>query len=521
MDTGINLEEKKLIDVLNNYGESYGTVSNLAQIYYEKGQKAKAYYYYTKALELCEDAKSKLKIKEKIISLEDKEVLQYMKRKKVLIIAHIFPPLGGSGVQRTLKFVKYLRQFNYEPIIVTVGKVVTPYLMDESLQEEIPNELEIIRVDEPTGGNNYDINYLIQLYRDMVNDSSLMNQYTSFLDKDDNRTQYNYYSMPDTTSFWGTRVLEQINELVDFDRIDAIYSTSGPYTDHMIGYGLKKNYKKPWIADFRDEWTNNPYIEYSDYDLFFKMMRGMERSIVNTCDRLLTVSSISRENYMNIFNADSDKVRSITNGYDEEDFKNIEVSKEKNHKFTVAHNGLFYLEITPETFLEAINNLIKDKKIEKEKVKVIFSYTENQEKWQQYINDNAMGDMIEFKAYMGHEESIQSAINSDMLLLVLGHGEKKKSVYTGKVFEYLRMRRTILALVPKGSLVDNLMEETKSGKAIEFYDVKAIENYILERYTQWEVEKNNELINNENIEKYERRNLTQKLAQILDELIPF
>lgn len=520
MEIKISEEEKKLIDSINNYGYTYETTIQLADINLNQGRRGKAYYYYSKALDLCEDDKIKVLIQRNITGLGmESEVANYIKRKKVLMIAYIFPPLGGSGVQRTLKYAKYLRDFNYEPIIVAVGKVSTPYLKDESLSEEVPKDMEIIRVDEPSGCGNYDIDYLLKLYRDMVSDTNLTNQYVNILVKNNNGSNYNYYSMPDVNSAWGIRVLQNINKLVDFDSIDVIYSTSGPYTDHMVAYELKNIYKKPWVADFRDEWTNNPYFNYDDNNLFSRMTRCMETSIVKKCDRLITVTSISRENYIDIFSVGENKVRCITNGYDEEDFKDINSSIEKNSKFNIIHNGLFYLEITPETLLKAVNELISSGIISKEKMQIIFSYTENKDKWEKYIKDNDMSEIVQFKEYMGHRESIQLAINCDVLLLVLGHGEKKKSVYTGKVFEYLRMKKPILALVPKESLVDKLIFETNSGKAVEFYDIEGIKDYILELYKKWENSKENLPINNTGIEKYERRSLTNNLAEIFNDIL--
>ncbi|MEA4825939.1 MAG: glycosyltransferase [Clostridium sp.] len=495
---------------------------NLAYLYETQEKYIEAYRYYKKVMKFV-DQEMENEVKTKLEELKKIEIVKkYINRKKILVVAHIFPPMGGSGVQRTLKFVKYLRKFNWEPIVVTVGKTCFKYLKDDTLEIEIPEGMDIIRIDEELNIDSMKVKNLLNNYRNLVRDERLMSEYinavSNYGKENNSEDMLKSLLLPDVSSFWAMDVINKIHNFIDFNEIDAIYTTSGPYSDHIIGYFLKEKYNKPWVTDFRDEWTNNPYFDFDKNNIAFKIIEKMEQNILWKADKILTTTPLARENYINILNVPSHKIVTITNGYDEEDFKDVMFSKIPKATFQIIHNGMLYMIRTPETFLKAIKNLVYKRKIDKNKIKVIFSYTEYKEKWQNYLKDNNLESIVDFKDYMSHEESIKLSINSDLLLLIVGSGEKNKSVYTGKVFEYLRMGKPILALSPKGSVVENLLKETNSGENFEYDDITGIENYILKAYKKWENNSVSDFILNDNIAKYEREYLTKRLAKILDEL---
>lgn len=433
------------------------------------------------------------------------------KRKKVLFIAYIFPPLGGSGVQRSLKFVKYLRELGWEPVVVTVTKSGYP-LKDESMILEIPDEIEVIRIDEKKFIDLEYANKLIRIYSEVTNNYNLINQYVEILNEN-LKLLNKLLFIPDSQIIWASEVIDKIDEKVNFSDIDIIYTTSGPYSDHIIGYYLKKKYNKPWVADFRDEWTNNPYFSPNKEDLFYKINYEMEKNIVKFADQIITVTPISSDNYNKIFNVEKSKINTITNGYDEADFLNIP-NKNKNDKFTIIHNGLLYSIRAPSTIMRALKNLIDSKKIHKSKIQLLFGWTENQEEWGKYRDSLGLKDNIKFLGYMPHKTSLIESSKGDALLLIVGPGEKNKSVYTGKIFEYLRLCKPIIALSPKGSLVEKLLEETNRGENVDFDDIKGIEEAIFKMYKEWEKNSSQELKVTEDILKYERKNLTKALSEI-------
>ncbi|GAE03157.1 hypothetical protein CBO05C_2847 [Clostridium botulinum B str. Osaka05] len=516
--------EKLLIKSLNEYGETFDLLFNLAYLYEIKNNYKKAYYYYVKANKKCSGNEMKENITNILTHLGNKyDVNEYMQRKRVLIIAQIFPPMGGSGVQRTLKFVKYLRNFGWEPIVVTVGNTAFGYLKDATLEKEIPKNLEVIRFHEKLTFSGSQPNSLISRYEELINNKEIVLEYKNIINRliNENKGEdlLKAFLIPDYSSCWAMDVIDEIDEFVDFNSIDIIYSTSGPYSDHIIAYFIKQKYSKPWVCDFRDEWTNNAYANFDKNDLSYKMISQMERNILEKTDKIITTTPLARKNYIDILNVPKEKVITITNGYDEEDFKSIKLEKEKNNKFTVIHNGMLYMIRTPETFLSAIKNLIDEAKIDKNKIQIIFSYTENEDKWLKYLENNNMDDIVTFKGYMSHSESLDLSINSDMLLLIVGPGEKNKAVYPGKIFEYLRIGKPILSLSPKESVVEQLLNDTQSGKNFEFEDVTGMEKYILNLYNEWLNGSEDKWELGEDVVNYERQKLTQKLDEVLLETL--
>ena len=488
---------------------------NLAYLYELKNDYICAYREYWKLSKIC-NAELLQAVNLRLLECEKQKIVEdYKKRKKVLIVAYIFPPLGGSGVQRTLKFTKYLRQFGWEPIVVTVGKS-NFYFKDDTMLSEVPKDIEVIRIEGINNIDNRHINELISLYRGIVQDNTLMTEYIQELQKS-NENLKRFIFIPEQYIVWAKEVLDKVSQEVDFDDIDLIYTTSGPYSDHIIGYYLKRKYQKSWVADFRDEWTNNPYFQTIDRKhIVYKIQRKMESNILKYADKVITVTRLSTENYINGFNLNSDKVMTITNGYDEDDFKNLDLQQQNNGKFTIVHNGIFYMIRTPETFLAAIKNLLHKNLIRKEDLQIIFTCIDNEEYWRRYVTELKLDKIVVFNGYLSHKDSLNVVSKADVLLLVVGPGEKNKSVYTGKVFEYLRLRKSILALSPIGSLVDELISVTKRGKNVDFNDIEGIEQYILQMYKKWrEGSLKNLEITNE-IKKYERKELTTHLSQVFD-----
>ena len=482
-----------------------------------KGKFITAYRYYYNANIFAQDENSINQVNNKLNELLMKEqILEYLKRKKVLFCAHIFPPVGGSGVQRSLKFVKYLRNYGWEPIVVTVGKTVYP-LTDESMVSEIPDEIEIIRINEKMKIDNNYANELVNLYRGVIKNDPLFEEYLKELYKSQQSLNKLIF-VPDLYILWAKEVLDYIDEYVDLNKIDIIYTTSGPYSCHIIGYYLKMKYNIPWVADFRDEWTNNPYIDFDTTDILYKINFEMEKNIVNFADKIITVTPLMAENYANIFNISNNKIEIITNGYDEADFMKINTNyTSKNNKFIIMHNGIMYMIRTPQTFLKAVYNLISTNKINKNDIKIVFGLTENMQEWSKFVEQLQLEDVVEFHDYMKHDESIKKAAEASCLLLIVGDGEKNKAVFPGKVFEYLRLCKPIIALSPKDSVVDKLIKSTNRGVNVEFNDIKGIENAILDLYRKW---KDNPLYGytvTEDILQYNRTELTQRLSKLLFE----
>lgn len=443
-------------------------------------------------------------------------------RKKILIISYIFPPLSGSGTQRTLKYVKYLKKFNYEPIVITVDNGFYDFPKDESFLKEIDNNIKIIRIKEKYYSteqlNEEAIQQIFNLIYGLIDDKNLINNFKKHI-KEKDCIHRKELLCPERYIIWANEVLKNIEEFIDFTKIDLIYSSSGPYSNHIIGFYLNKKFNKPWVTDFRDEWTNNPHHRYNVNSIKYKMHFNMEKKIVNACNKLITVTPISSNNYKKIFRLNNNKVHTITNGYDEDDFANIDTESQKvNYIFEIIYNGLICSGREPYTFIKALNELIDEGKINCKKIKIYFLGKIDNDILSE-IERLDIYDIVNIQGYKSHRESLKYILNADLLLLIVGKGEKFKSVYTGKVFEYLRTYNSIISLAPKNGVVCDLLKDTNCGINCEMDNMEDIKKTVFLYYLKWEKGIKPDKVNISEIKKYDRRNLTGKLAKIFDDLL--
>jgi glycosyltransferase involved in cell wall biosynthesis len=281
--------------------------------------------------------------------------------KKVLIIAYYFPPLGWSGVQRTLKFVKYLRKFGWEPVVVTVGETKFS-ILDETLVNEIPKGVQVIKIDDVKFKHVTDnAKQILKSYTECISntilDSDLKQKYEEAIEQKISELR-DLLLIPDGNAIWANNVIKSINIKIDLKDINVIYTTSAPYSSHLIGQHIKEKYNIPWVADFRDEWINNADYIIDEETLDFEIQKYMENTVVEKCDKIITTTPYASQNFVDRYNLNDKKVYTITNGYDEEDFYKIKENK-KNNKFTIIHNGSCYLNRSPQTFFKAVRNLIE------------------------------------------------------------------------------------------------------------------------------------------------------------------
>ncbi|SHF90477.1 glycosyltransferase [Ornithinibacillus halophilus] len=494
---------------------------NLAFIYEQNNEIDLAVELYNNVVRLTTENELREEVKDKISKLKDNYIeatKNFSKtQKKVLVLAYFFPPLGGSGVQRTLKFVKYLREFGWEPIVVTVDSLeYQGDLIDNTLEEELPKDIEIVRISEPKKITTENLNEIVKIYQKIIKDNNVIEQFVNHVNKTQQLTL-----VPDNQILFAYETIRKVSDLIDMDDIDLIYSTSGPYSDHIIGYYLKQQYLKPWVADFRDEWSNNPYFNYDENNIYHKLSFELEKEIVHFADKVINVTPMSTKNCEKIFNVEKGKLETLTNGYDEMDFKNLDTRVVKsNDYFSIFHNGLFYSIRTPETIIKAVHNLISKGRINKDKIKLDLGWTENKDLWDKLIKEKNIDSVIYFGGYLNHKESLEKAQKFDALLLVVGPGKKNKAMYPGKLFEYLRLNKPIISLSPKDGVVEHLIKDTERGNNCDFEDINGIEESILKEYKKWLNGETTKFEAGQKIINFERRNLTHRLSGVFDSIVP-
>jgi len=421
--------------------------------------------------------------------------------KKVLIIAYYFPPLGGAGVQRTVRFVKYLSKYGWLPTIVTTANN-NYYVRDYSLLEKINDEIKIIRIPGFEFLNYYNKAKNFKLHKII----SLFDKITS---------------IPDSQIFWyfnTKKNLRSVNELINYD---LIYATFGPGSNLLIGKWLKKYLKLPFIIDFRDEWANSPQINSKIWLRVKKpIFNKLEMKCVNHSDKIICLNKVMKNNFLIRYpNEKKDKFEVIPNGYDEDDFKMVRsenITLFSEEKFNILYTGSFYGFQDPSIFLKALLELINENPVYKEKVRIYFIGNVKTPDFLNMVNRDDFKDLIRILAYVQHNKLIKYLVSADILLLIIGDMPGSDVIYTGKIFEYMVAGKPILAVVPPNGVAAQLIRKTNSGFIVDNSDVIAIKDTIKLLFLKWE--KDGLCINQDKKEmaKYSAENLTKKLVDVFE-----
>lgn len=414
--------------------------------------------------------------------------------KKVLIIANQFPPMGGSGVQRSVKFVKHLRSFGYEPVVLT-REVCNMPLKDETLLKDVPEGVKIYRT------KPYELPEL----------QGLMRIPGKVLGK---------FVIPDTAYFWYKHSRKKALEIINSEDINIVYTTSAPYSDHLLGLYIKKKIPDiKWAADFRDEWTNNPYTLDNPYNpIRTKIEKNMEHTVVTTADMLITNTPVMRENFIRNNSLSGENFVFIPNGYDAEDFKGLDVSvKPHNDRLTMVYTGALYGRRKPDVFFRALKELKDEGKIEGNKIMVELIGNYHKDKLQAQIDGYGLTESFNIVGYVPHNICIEHQVAADILVLIEGSGRGANAFYTGKVFEYMNTNRPVLAILPDGCAAD-LVKESNIGIVANTDDVNAVKVNIKNYYDKWCSGSLDFDPDRKVIEGFERKKLTERLAKVFDKM---
>ncbi|WP_434133571.1 glycosyltransferase [Sporomusa sphaeroides] len=444
--------------------------------------------------------------------------------RNVLMIAYYFPPLSGSGVFRSLKLAKYLPENQWQPTIISADKPQIGWnFADGSLLQEVPETIRVHRLPDLLSGHQQEVNL-------NVDDANKLLEFLSIVFWGDqiavplihqlskqNETLSNLLTFPDSTLWWAYQAVQHIEQNMDLQEFDVLYTTSGPCAAHLVGYYLKKKYNIPWVADFRDEWINNPY---SDFDLennpFHKLLYCLEKRIMTNASHTITISDYAKQNYINTYGIKQHQVTSITNGYDEEDFVQIMQKTEPNDRFTIVYGGLIYTkhrDISP--LLHALHELVEERKIDETK---FFFRIIGVEPGDSDLAEKALiyglEKNIEALGYRAHRETLQFCTDADLLFCMIGSENKFQGCYTGKIFDYLRCGQPILAFAPYQGAVDLMLSQTGHGICVLETENEKIKEVILEQYRHWQESKTRSYLSNDNIFLYERRFLAKAFTDI-------
>lgn len=429
-----------------------------------------------------------------------------LEQKKILIITYYWPPAGGPGVQRWLKFVKYLPDFGVQPIVYIPENPTYP-IVDENLVKEVSDKAIILkqRIFEP-----YQLaSFLSKNKTKKISSGIIPNQKKqSFLDKTFLWIRGNLF-IPDARVFWVKPSVAYLEKYILDNDIDTIVTSGPPHSLHLIGLELKQKLNLKWFADFRDPWTTIGYHKSLRLSSFAaKKHKALENNVLNTADTIIVTSKTTKAEFQAIT---TKPISVITNGYDTE-----QVEKQiLDTKFSLAHIGSFLSERNPLILWESLIELtheIPDFKTHLE-IKLIGAVSQEV---LETMTQFGLKPYLNNLGYVSHAEAIAHQRKSQVLLLIEINSEDTKSIIPGKLFEYMVSGRPIIAIGPKDSDFAEIITNTNTGVFFDYSEKMKLKSVILDFYNQFLEGKLQS--NGVGLQNYSRKNLTKELVQLLNKM---
>lgn len=387
---------------------------------------------------------------------------------KVLVIAYYFPPMGLSGVQRTLKFVKYLPDFNWQPIVLT-SNPRSYYAFDQTLLDELSDKnIEIVRTPSKKSKKEKPLKQV---------------KFPSYFLQKTGRAFLQTIFQPDTKVRWKNSALRLADEIFKNNDIRAVFATAPPFTDFLIAREIAKIYDVPFIVDYRDAWVDNPFHFYATP--FHKVYAiNLEKEILTHTDKIIVTTRHLKETILRRYKfLNQEDVVIISHGYDPEDFIFEEKIYPNPNKFTITHSGVFQDDRTPEYFLNAFSNFLDLKKGAKENsyVKLIGVMRNEHLKLIKKLN---LENNVIVTGYISHKDAVKNLLDSDVLWLMLNDNVRSP----GKLYEYFGAKKTLLITAPDG-LMKRQALESKAAVTTPSDDIEAITRALLDLYDLWKQKK--------------------------------
>jgi glycosyltransferase involved in cell wall biosynthesis len=387
---------------------------------------------------------------------------------KVLIVTYYWPPSGGAGVQRWLKFSKYLPEFGWDPIILTVDQAYAAYpVTDYSLMDDLPSSVKVFT----TPATNY-----FDIYK---KDKSKIPS-AGFANSVDNtfkgkllRFVRGNFFIPDPRRGWNKYAFKKACELIEKEGIRHVITTSPPHSTQLIGLKIKKRYPAiKWIADLRDPWTDIYYYKQFYPTVISKAIDlKFEKSVFKKADKIITVGRSLKTIFSAKLPGVDRKTEIITNGYDESDF--IEVPEIVPKRFTITYVGTLSDIYPIEGLIPALKNLQASGK------DFIFRFVGTvSEKTRKLLQSEIPEKSIEFLPYVIHSEAIKYMMSSSLLVLIIPLHQSNKSIITGKIFEYMATGKPIICLGPVDGDAAEIIATCRAGKTFAYYDTVNISEFV-------------------------------------------
>lgn len=421
------------------------------------------------------------------------------RQRTILIIAYYFPPMGLSGVQRTLKFAKYLSHYGWNPTVLTVGPTGY-YAFDKTLLKEVHEAgINVLRT------SSLDPNRVFKGKGSMNMPSEGVRKVLQYLG--------DLFFIPDTKRGWRRKATKAASTFLRNNHCDAILATAPPQTDFMIGLGLKRKFKIPLVLDYRDTWLENPF-KYFPTPLHRWMHRRLEKSVVRGCDRVVVAHRRVKENLLKRYPfLTYHDVTIVSQGYDQEDFNSPTPEVQKTfRKMKIVHSGTFYGGRNPSVLIHALHDVFKGSPKLRGRIEVIFVGTTRKEDVN-LVKKMGLQNDVRFMGYLEHNACCKHLLEADLLWMILDNDFQSP----GKLYEYFGARKPILASITDGYM-KQLVLESKAGFCVPLQDRKEHERILkelLKRFDERKLPRPSERF----VERFDRRMLAGELARVLETLM--
>jgi len=415
---------------------------------------------------------------------------------KVLVIAYYFPPMGLSGVQRTLKFIKYFKNYNWEPTVLTTSDVGY-YAHDNTLLKEV--EDADVKIERVGGG---EINSLIKKNGTIKIPGEKLRKVLSFFSQT--------FFIPDNKIGWTKKAIVKAREILKREKFDIIFVTAPPFSSVNMAVELKKEFNIPLVIDYRDLWFESYFSFYPT--LFHKSMnKKMEYNALRASDKITVTNRIIKEKILNTYQFLSfEDVTILSHGFDTMDFEGLEPEKRTNNRMIISYSGIFMEYNTPEYFLRAFKKITLEKPEIAANIELHFIGFLRKENMK-IIKKLQIEEFVKDFGYIEHKEAVRKLISSDLLWFMIGNRKNIDALLPGKLFEYVGSKKPIIACVPEGAAKNSLQKYGATFFTNPF-DINEIKNVI---YKTYELYKTNSLPkpDEEFIQQYRRDIITEQLCK--------
>ncbi len=427
--------------------------------------------------------------------------------KKVLIITYYWPPSGGAGVQRWMKFVKYLPQFGWEPLVYTPENPEVP-VQDASLIQEIPRGTKVIKrkIVEP-----------YSLYKSLLGLKKEEGVKAGFLSQEEKTSWKENFAVwvrgnlfiPDARRFWIRPSIRFLRKYLRENPVDVIVSTGPPHSMHLIADSLHQTLKIPWLADFRDPWTNIDF--YNQLKLSPRADRKhkrLEKKVLQEATAVVAISRTMAEEFRKIARRE---VEVISNGYDPADFQWKTDLSAPGENFEILHLGAINKDRNPETFWKMLSQYIKDAPDFDRKLRLrLIGFTDYQVV--QSLKKYGLFERTEMISYQPHEQALKIAARADVLLLLLNDTPNVRGITPGKMYEYLALKKPVIGIGNVSGDAAHILETTRAGRVLDFQDEKGMRKLLEDLFYGKKV------FPFGNIQKFSRISLTKQMSELLDKI---